>query len=66
MDDTNALKKELSALKAEHRQLDEKIAKLMDFWSYNQLEVQRLKRRKLALKDGITRIQDRLLPDIIA
>jgi len=66
MDDTNALNKRLSALKAEHRQLDEKIAGLMDFGPYPQLEVQRLKRRKLALKDEIIRIDDRLLPDIIA
>jgi len=66
MDDTNALKQKLSALKVEHRQLDEKIAGLMDFGPYNQLEVQRLKRRKLALKDEIIRIDNRLLPDIIA
>jgi len=66
MVDTNALKKKLSALKAEHRQLDETIDELLEFGPYNQLEVQRLKRRKLALKDEIIQIDNQLLPDIIA
>ena len=66
MVDTNALKKKLSALKAEHRKLDETIDELLEFGPYNQLEVQRLKRRKLALKDEIIQIDNQLLPDIIA
>ena len=66
MDDTEALKKKLSALRAEHRRLDEEIAELMEFGPYNQLQIQRLKRRKLALKDEIILIENQLLPDIIA
>ena len=66
MDDTKTLKKKLSTLKAEHRQLDEEIAELVEFGPYDQLKIQRLKRRKLALKDEIIQIEDQLLPDIIA
>lgn len=66
MDDTEALKKKLSTLMAEHRQMDEEIAELIEFGPFDQLAVQRLKRRKLALKDEIIQIKNRLLPDIIA
>ncbi len=66
MDETEALKKKLSELKKEHRRLDNKIARLADSKPFNQLEIQRLKKRKLALKDRIIKIENRLLPDIIA
>ena len=66
MTDIEALKKKLSDLKTEHRQLDEEISNLMEARPGDQLEIQRLKKRKLALKDEIIQVENRLLPDIIA
>ena len=63
---TKALRKKLSELKAEHRQLDDEIAVLSEDRPFDQLEIQRLKKRKLALKDEILQVENRLLPDIIA
>lgn len=57
---------QLDALKAEHRRLDEEIAVLTAQPSLNQLELARLKRRKLRLKDRIEQIVDQSIPDIIA
>ena len=56
----------LDALKAEHRQLDERIRTLSSEPIGDQLELARLKRRKLMLKDHIQRILDSSTPDIIA
>ena len=56
----------LEALKAEHRQLDEQIQHLSSEPTGDQLEIARLKRRKLQLKDQIQRIIDSSVPDIIA
>jgi len=64
--DTEALKARLAALKTEHRDLDETIARLAARAPVDQLELQRLKKRKLLLKDQITKIESELLPDIIA
>ena len=66
MDETEALKKKLSDLKAEHRQLDDEISGLLESGTFDQLEIQRLKKRKLLLKDEILQVKSRLLPDIIA
>jgi hypothetical protein len=57
---------QLDALKAEHRRLDEEIAGLVAAGAADQLEVARLKKRKLFLKDQIQLISDRNIPDIIA
>jgi hypothetical protein len=56
----------LESLKAEHRQLDERIHLLSSEPTGDQLEVARLKRRKLQLKDQIQRLADSSIPDIIA
>ena len=64
MDETTQA--ELEALKAEHRRLDEEIAALSTVGTFDQLELARLKRRKLLLKDRIQLILDRNTPDIIA
>ena len=57
---------DLEALKAQHRQLDADIRLLADDPRADQLELARLKKRKLALKDKIQRIADSNIPDIIA
>ena len=57
---------QLEELKAQHRLLDEQISVLTAQPSLNQLELARLKRRKLQLKDQIQLIVDRSVPDIIA
>ena len=64
--DVEALRAKLAALKTEHRNLDEMIAHLGERAPVDQLELQRLKKRKLLLKDQITKIESELLPDIIA
>ena len=56
----------LETLKAEHRQLDERIRLLSSEPTGDQLELARLKRRKLKLKDQIQLIVDSNIPDIIA
>jgi len=56
----------LEMLKAEHRRLDDEIAALQSEGLGGQLEIARLKKRKLRLKDQIALISDRNIPDIIA
>ncbi len=60
------LQKQLELLRSEHRDLDAAIAALTDAGSSDQLQIARLKKRKLRLKDQIAMIEDTLLPDIIA
>ena len=57
---------ELEVLKQEHRDLDEAVLALEERGIRDQLTIQRLKKKKLALKDKIAVIEDRLTPDIIA
>jgi hypothetical protein len=66
MNDDDNLAAQLEALKAEHRRLDEQIATLSADGTVSQLDLARLKRRKLHLKDQIQRIIDGNIPDIIA
>lgn len=60
------MRKRLEALKVEHRDLDAAIDALEAAGSSDQLQIARLKKRKLLLKDQIARIEDYLIPDIIA
>jgi hypothetical protein len=62
----DALRSRLAELMQEHRDLDAAIAAMSEQGVKDQLQVTRLKKRKLQLKDQITRIEDALLPDIIA
>jgi hypothetical protein len=62
--DEVALRAKLAELTQEHRDLDAAIDALRG--SPDQLQITRLKKRKLQLKDQITKINDQLLPDIIA
>ncbi len=63
---SEAIRAKLAALESEHRDLDDVIARLTESAPFDQLQIQRLKKRKLRLKDEISRLQDLLLPDIIA
>ncbi|MCL6697373.1 DUF465 domain-containing protein [Sphingomonas sp. NSE70-1] len=56
----------LQLLKAEHRRLDEEIELLRSSGNCDQLELARMKKKKLALKDEIQVLSDRIIPDIIA
>lgn len=60
------LKKLLAMLRTEHRDLDAAIDALSAAGSADQLQIARLKKRKLRLKDQIAVVEDQLLPDIIA
>lgn len=66
MSERDDLKSKLLDLTAEHRGLDDEIAALTGSASYDPIQVQRLKKRKLALKDQIARLESDILPDIIA
>jgi hypothetical protein len=64
--DVEALKARLADLKTEHRDLDDVIARVIERGPFDQLQLQRFKKRKLMLKDQIAQIESELLPDIIA
>ena len=66
MPDIEKLQEQLAGLKTEHRDLDDIIQQLTERGPYDPLQIQRLKKRKLVLKDQIARIESKLLPDIIA
>lgn len=66
MDEQEALKKKLERLKDEHRDLDTMINDMLRESVVNQLAVQRLKKKKLLVRDQISYINSILLPDIIA
>lgn len=60
------LRRRLTMLRTEHRDLDSAISALISTDSQDQLQIARLKKRKLQLKDQIAMIEDYLTPDIIA
>lgn len=62
----NSLELQLLELRSEHRDLDEIIHEMVDSLHPNQLRIQRLKKRKLRLKDSIIRVESLLIPDIDA
>jgi len=66
MDNIDLLNRQLEELRLEHRDLDEVIQQLILQGNVDLLQIQRLKKRKLILKDQITKLESRLLPDIIA
>ena len=65
-DNQNQIVAQLHQLETEHRDLDDVIERLGDDRPFDQLKLQRLKKRKLALKDEITKLRSQILPDIIA
>lgn len=66
MTDPDLLKQQLEHLRQEHRDLDDVIARLSERAPFDLIQLQRLKKRKLMLKDQMAKIESRLLPDIIA
>ncbi len=65
-DEKEVIRQKLAYLYSEHRDLDDVIARITDSGPFDQLQIQRLKKRKLMLKDQILQLESRLLPDIIA
>ena len=65
-DEVAEYEQELARLKQEHRDLDTAIEALERMVAGDQLQIQRLKKRKLILKDRIGFVEDQLTPDIIA
>ena len=66
MNEQQMIKQKLTGLRLEHRDLDDVIARMAEEAPFDRLQLQRLKKRKLALKDQITRLESQLVPDIIA
>tara|TARA_B100000700_G_C14716807_1_gene701794 strand:- start:182 stop:385 length:204 start_codon:yes stop_codon:yes gene_type:complete len=66
VDKQETIRRKLDELKVEHRDLDDAIARVTEAPPYDQVTIQRLKKRKLALRDEIGRLEDKLIPDIIA
>lgn len=64
--DERELRELLVKLRQEHRDLDSEIVRLESDGEGDQLQIKRLKKRKLQIKDQITAVEDRLTPDIIA
>ncbi len=60
------IRRQIAELQSAHRDLDEVIARLAESSTTDMLQVQRLKKRKLVLKDQMARLESQLLPDIIA
>ncbi len=66
MDDEEELKARLEEMKIEHRDMDVIIEQLLDTPPVDFVRLQRLKKRKLVLRDSIAKIESMLIPDIIA
>ena len=60
------LEHRLTELRTKHRNLDDTIKTLVSAGNWDQLQLKRLKKQKLALKDNITQLENTLMPDIIA
>ncbi|WP_395445629.1 YdcH family protein [Caulobacter sp. UC70_42] len=61
-----AIERRLADLREDHKDLDDAIRALEERYQPDMLQIARLKRKKLALKDEIGRLEDQLTPDIIA
>lgn len=66
MEEIEDLKEKLALLEHEHRDLDTIIERLMTVQPVDLLQIQRLKKKKLLLKDQINKLKSDILPDIIA
>ena len=63
---TEQLSAQILAMQTKHRQIDNEISRLYDFAFVDQLEIQRLKKRKLRLKNTIESLKRLLIPDLNA
>ena len=66
MNETDDLSKRLARIKSEHRKVDEEITLLSSSPAGDQIHLQRLKKKKLSLRDEISKIEASMVPDIIA
>lgn len=66
LDETETMRTKLIELETEHRDLDSAIAAMAGSVATDQLQLQRLKKRKLAIKDQMSKLRAHLIPDIIA
>ena len=60
------IQNQITMMESEHRDLDSVIERLGEVLPFDQLKLQRLKKRKLVLKDEMAKLRSRILPDIIA
>ncbi len=65
-DERGTFQAEVDRLREEHRDLDAALQALLDLGRVDQLQVQRFKKRKLALRDRLAYLEDQMTPDIIA
>jgi len=65
-EEAEQIRQKLVELQLEHRDLDEVIHRLIEDGRLEELKIKRFKKRKLQLKDLITRLEDKLIPDILA
>jgi len=66
MSEDETIRQRLEQLHTEHRDLDDVISRLADDNTSDELQVKRLKKRKLQIKDTITRLENQLVPDLNA
>ena len=64
--DLTAIRAEIERLRLEHHDLEAAVGALLAVGAVDQLQIQRLKKRKLALRDRLARLEDQITPDIIA
>lgn len=65
-EELSGIRKRLIELKVEHRDLDDAIEHLIATGTFEELKIKRMKKRKLQLKDDIARLENTLIPDILA
>lgn len=65
-EELSRIRKRVIELKIEHRDLDDAIEHLVATGTFEELKIKRLKKRKLQLKDDIARLENTLIPDILA
>jgi len=65
-EELNNIRKRVIELKLEHRDLDDAIEYLVTTGTFEELKIKRLKKRKLQLRDDIARLENTLIPDILA
>ncbi len=65
-EELEVIRQRVHELKLEHRDLDEAIEQLNQSGTFEELKIKRMKKRKLRLKDELSRLENELIPDILA